>query len=302
LTPLAGANVFTTVLNNGTVTATVTWVTGQDGSYSLFNLPPNNYAVTASQPLYQSNTANLTVNNSSIQHDFHLLLLTPTFTNTPTATATLTASATPTNTATATPIPLPIFLPVVFIPPVVVNGGFEDGLSGWQTGGVLPVGPNSDPLGVHSGSGSALLGDPSFGGSAFCAGGVPVGNAYISQTIAVPSVSNPTLTFWYRIFTQDWMGPDPNHPKYDWFGVYVGAMDDSHPHFYDGNPNVTIPACNTPLDLGFRQGSIDLTAYRGQQITIYFANWNEGSGYFNTYTYVDDVAVATPTPLSASAR
>jgi hypothetical protein len=210
LTPLVGANVFTSVLNNGSVTATVISVTGQDGLYRFFNLPPDNYAVTASQPLYQSNTANLTVNTSSVHHDFNLLPLTATFTNTPTATATWTASPTPTNTAT---VPPPIFLPAVLVPPVVVNGGFEDGLSGWQVGGVLPVGPNSDPLGVHSGSGSALLGGPSFGAPAFCAGGVPVGNASISQTIAIPDVPNPTLTFWYRIFTQDWMGPDPTHPK-----------------------------------------------------------------------------------------
>jgi hypothetical protein len=101
--------------------------------------------------------------------------------------------------------------------------------------------------------------------------------------------------FHYRIFTQDWVGHDPNHPQYDYFGAYAGGMDDAHPHFYDGNTDEKKVGCFGSInDLDWRTHSIDLSDYRGQQVTIYFANWNGVHPVFDTYTYLDDVAVVTP--------
>jgi hypothetical protein len=52
---------------------------------------------------------------------------------------------------------------------------------------------------------------------------------------------------------------------------------------------------DTLHDLGWRQGSFDLSAYRGQTIRVRFANFNTGGSTndpgLNTYTYVDDVMV-----------
>ena len=46
-------------------------------------------------------------------------------------------------------------------------------------------------------------------------------------------------------------------------------------------------------DLGWRQGEINLAPYRGQRITIRFENRSQPDGWYNTWTFVDDV-VFTP--------
>ncbi|HLZ10485.1 MAG TPA: hypothetical protein VKT80_18005, partial [Chloroflexota bacterium] len=123
---------------------------------------------------------------------------------------------------------------------MITNGGFESGLAGWSSGGALGVSISTSD--VHSGAKSAQLGSPDYP----CAGGVPIGNGYVAQTVLVPTTGH-TLNFWYRMFTQD---VEP----YDTFDVYVNRLDDPNSLvFRDGNTGGARP-CNDPnptIDLGW---------------------------------------------------
>jgi len=205
----------------------------------------------------------------------------------------LTGSIDSSKTLTLRPNAWVVYLPHIELDKALLNGGFESGLVDWATGGALTVSVNSNPTNVHSGSQSALLGNPAYNSN--CSnGGIPVGVAYVSQQVTVPNTPTPTLTFWYRLYTQDWTGPDPTHPAYDSFGVFINGQDSAHAVFYDGNPDPTkATQCNGPiLDLGWKQGSVSLATYRGTTITLYFTTTNEGSTFWNTYTYLADVAIS----------
>jgi hypothetical protein len=193
-------------------------------------------------------------------------------------------------------------LPVVVLAPIVFNGSFDSGLDSWTTGGALGASWVTNG-GSPDGGGAALIGDPRFNTS--CVDGVPqpsvpVGNGYIAQTITVPNQPNPTLTYYYRMFTQDWTGShDPNQsstpPTIDWFGVYANALDDLHhlPGSYAGVTQSTPLVCPPPLQISnWTRVSISLSQYEGQQVTLYFAVWNQLDGLYNTYVYVDGVTVS----------
>lgn len=173
--------------------------------------------------------------------------------------------------------------------PILQNGGFEDGLAGWQSGGVLGVSVQSSI--VHSGANAALLGNPSYA----CQNGVPIGEAYVAQTITVPPTGG-SLSFWYRVFTQDVVQGPSSGDLYDSFDVYVNVLDDpGHLVYRDGNTNPSLAGCDHPtIDLGWKSGSVNLDAYAGQSITLYFADENRRDHSLNTWTYLDDVAVSSP--------
>ena len=126
-----------------------------------------------------------------------------------------------------------------------------------------------------------------------CNGGIPIGQAWISQSITVPNTVHPTVSFWYWIYTQDWTGPSLFAPAYDFFGVFVNNIDvQTFTFFADGNTSVgAATGCNPPLSLGWKQKSVDLTPYKGTTITLFFATTNGGSNSFNTYTYLDAVVL-----------
>jgi hypothetical protein len=42
---------------------------------------------------------------------------------------------------------------------------------------------------------------------------------------------------------------------------------------------------------GWATGSIDLSAYAGQAVTIAFRSYSRYDGWFNTYVYLDDVRI-----------
>jgi len=175
-----------------------------------------------------------------------------------------------------------LYLPVVlrdYPPPVVCNGGFERGWACWTHGGELPqVITSTNP---HSGSFSALLGDPAYQ----CGSGVPLGGAWMEQTVLVPSAkTSPTLSFWYNIFTHD-KNYDLSDP-YDSFDVRINGVR----VFRD--MNTTNPyKCDNLRNLGWRQKTINLSSYVGTYITIRFENWNRFDKWYNTWTYVDDVQI-----------
>jgi uncharacterized repeat protein (TIGR01451 family) len=183
-----------------------------------------------------------------------------------------------------------VYLPVVTRnyppPPIVINGGFEDGWTGWTPGGELVQAVSSAHW--QSGRYSALLGDPASVDE--CEGNVPVGSAWVEQTVVVPAyVISPTLVFGYNIFTQD---KNPYlEDEYDRFNVWI----DNTLVFSDARR--TDPyGCDLDsedLDLHWREGKVALDSGR---ITIRFDNestsdYGLDTGWYNTWTFVDNVRI-----------
>jgi hypothetical protein len=174
-----------------------------------------------------------------------------------------------------------IYLPVItrYYPlPKLINGGFEDGWTGWTHGGELAQTITS--TNHHSGTFSALLGDPDY----VCQNRVPVGSAWVEQTFYVPRTDDPRLLFQYNIVTQD-INPYLSD-EFDSFDVKInGSLK-----FRDARRTGTYGcAPQEEEDLGWQHGEINLGDYRGQLITIRFENWNRPDGWYNTWTFVDDV-------------
>lgn len=179
-----------------------------------------------------------------------------------------------------------IYLPIIlnnYRP--VVNGGFEQGWRGWTHGGELHQSICSDADFVHSGSRSALLGDPNYE----CKKGVPVGSAWMSQTFVVPShMESPQLSFYYRIFSEDKFVED----KFDSFDVYINETL----ILRTGDPGDEY-GCDRPADdLGWQRFECNLAGHKGQSVTVKFCNVSRPDTWFNTWTYVDDIQLQDVRP------
>jgi hypothetical protein len=190
------------------------------------------------------------------------------------------------------------YLPVVFGPSPtptpnlipIQNGGFDNGLLDWQSGtsGGFAT-PTASTLGDNDNS-AVLLGNPTYGNPSpnTCNGGVPVGGAWISQTVTIPT-GHPTLTFDYDLWTQD-----NANGIYDSFDVYVNGLDDDAHRLFRNSPLDQGFGCDQPA-LNFYWQSpptpIDLSAYAGQTITLDFAVYNRVDGTNNTWVYLDSVAI-----------
>jgi hypothetical protein len=170
-----------------------------------------------------------------------------------------------------------VFLPLIMMPDA--NWGFELGsFANWQHGGQLAQSVSTAV--PHSGSYSALLGSPGYACS-----GVPVGSAWLRRSVTVPSSGSPTLSFWYRIYTQD--KNSTLSDQYDLFAVYINGSQE-----VVKDANVTGDyGCSNLNDLGWKQVNFSLDAYKGQTIEITFYNYNRPDNWYNTYTYVDDISV-----------
>ena len=175
----------------------------------------------------------------------------------------------------------------------VASSGGQQGLS-FNLVSSNPTFPETDAA-IPSGNYSMLLGNPSY---ACATAGVPLGYAAVEQTFYVPDVPDGTLLnldFSYVIYTQD----GSSSAVYDRFEVYLD--DGSGPLLVhadgrnEGTPGGDPVSCDSWYRLpgsGWQDWSIDLTQpvdYRGKVVTISFQNWNRPDGFFNTFTYVDDV-------------
>jgi hypothetical protein len=91
------------------------------------------------------------------------------------------------------------------------------------------------------------------------------------------------LRFWYCIHSYDTL-------DFDYFGVFItqGTGGSTEQVWYDGRILWDIG----PWDSGWRQGTVQLTRYAGQTVTVRFANvMTNADGWYNTWTYVDDIRV-----------
>ena len=195
---------------------------------------------------------------------------------------------------------LPLLLKYPYVPPptIICDGGFEVGRLEpcWQHGGQLArsvveqldVGeptPTVEP--PYAGRYSALLGDPSLGDGLEGHPPIPVGSAWIEQPVQVPNTASPRLSFWYRIITYD-VAQDAVRQFWDILAVEING----ELIFWDGNPESG--TSQDRHDLGWRRGEVGLSPWRGQTVTVRFANWNgysrkPGSELYNTWTYLDEV-------------
>jgi len=162
-------------------------------------------------------------------------------------------------------------------PPAIANGGFEAGWNGWSHGGDL-YGEIQGRV-VRSGQRAVLLGDP----GADCTH-PPVGEAWVEQEFVVPSASLPRLALWYRIVTHD--RNRELSERFDRFNVWLeGAL-------VHRDANIAQPATclAPPVDLGWKEFTYDLSAYRGRSVRLRIA-LSTPDDYYSTWVYVDDVEV-----------
>jgi len=191
----------------------------------------------------------------------------------PTVTATPyvwpTATTVPPEQPTPTPAPLP-------------------GDECWYHGGELPGSVVCGPEAL-TGQCAALLGDPSLGAGLPGGNSVPVGSAWIEQVVTIPDTPGARLTFQFNMTTYDIM-QDDMRKYWDLFTVHV----DGDQVFEFGNALDSEPGQRR--DFGWQEGTISLSQYRGQTVTVRLANWNgysrgRGAEQYNTWTFVDDVYV-----------
>lgn len=197
-----------------------------------------------------------------------------------------------------------VYFPVALrtlIPPVLINGGFEQQGQGWSLRNQgLPAsiaGQSNDPS-VPLGTYSALLGRVDYPCNA---SGVPLGHAAVEQSYAVPlSSQHVTLRFKYIVWSQD----ASTSAQYDRFEVFVTPQNGAaNLVFSDGNMvnqglgcNVwrRVPGPQNPRNgqtTGWAEKVVDLDPYKGQTVTFSFRNYSRYDGWYNTYTYLDDVQV-----------
>ena len=158
----------------------------------------------------------------------------------------------------------------------VNNGGFENGLTGWTTGGVDP--PATSTTQFHSGSSSALLG-------VIQPANATAGDSNISQTVAIPASGKTTLSFWYWPATADDLCSG-NACKFDWQEAQIQSTS--------GTTLASIFKSNSNSQT-WTQATVDMTPYAGQNVVLYFnVHQDSSSPADDTWMYVDDVSLTQP--------
>ncbi len=161
----------------------------------------------------------------------------------------------------------------------VTNGGFESGrLVGWQeysTHGWDIVINSGFPSGVspHGGSWLAWL------------GGEYDETSRLYQGVAIPA-SNPVVSFWYWIASQDVCGYD-----YLWVVVTSGGVNKAIAEY---------ELCSSNDTSGWRQAYVSLRDYAGQTVTVQL--WTYADSSYNSNLMLDDVWLGTGNPSAAAAE
>jgi len=149
---------------------------------------------------------------------------------------------------------------------LIVNGGFENGVTPWYRGGVRwpTVTTAQAHTGTHSLQCGGVAGQPE-----------PNGDSWADQQIQIPSaVSRATLSFWYYAASTDTI-------QYDWQDAQVRNTSNGV------LINIFHMCDNSQV---WTQRTVDLTAYRGQTVRIYFNAHGDGYGDLTTL-WIDDVSL-----------
>lgn len=173
---------------------------------------------------------------------------------------------------------------------VLVNGDFErNGMADWGATGPGQCQPTLVVTQSYSGASThaVVLGCPDV------PEGAPVGASMVYQTISVPNAQDmpaPTLRFRYYIRTYDMVWSVRKQKFYDSFNVGFCPVGQIAPTyvFTDGNMTQT---WGHRMDLGWREGAVDLRPYAGQRLNVCLANVTREDMLLNTWTLVDDIRV-----------
>jgi hypothetical protein len=204
---------------------------------------------------------------------------------------------------------------------LLANGGFDDGLDGWTTKrGAFNNHGTGMPQSVvwQAGSKQALLGDRNASD-----GSINVGYGSIQQTFVV---NRRYLRLQYQVFTYDIVRGAETGRYFDTLEVSVNRhpdqITDAHRNSRGCSTTILNPTGNlvmpsggglafcggrsgskedtgTLWNSGVRTVTLDMNAYLGETVTLYFAIWSReyGSlyyndqGFFNTWAYVDNVSL-----------
>lgn len=206
--------------------------------------------------------------------------------STPTATATPSITPTPTPTLTVTP------LPSGCVTDGILNGSFEED-SFWIFG-EAPARPAFVGSPVRTGLRAVRLGiDP----AAVPAGPSRESFSSIRQPFQIsPLASTASLSWWHIDRTEE--GPLENAPR----GVLIDRQEVILLNLDNSTEAILYSKrLNNP---SWQQTTIDLTAFRGKALVLYFNVLNDGND-LHTWQYIDDVTLticyaptATPTPTS----
>jgi hypothetical protein len=178
-------------------------------------------------------------------------------------------------------------------PPYFLSGDFDSGtFAGWDAGGALsrsivehPVLPTGGTP-SNPGTCAARLGNPSYEGCT--ADRVPIGQAYIRTHVIVPT-GTPHLRFDYRVLSWDTAQGISGEP-WDRLEVQVnGALLARY-----GDPDPGNFKCTILYDSGWQTADLDLSAYAGQTVLLTFFNENHYDGWYNTWSYLDNIRVEAP--------
>jgi hypothetical protein len=163
----------------------------------------------------------------------------------------------------------------------VTDGDFENGLTGWTTGGQVP--PAATGVQVHSGTGAAVLGTvqpaPTSGG-----------DSNLSQTVAIPPTGTTTLTFWYRPSTADDICSGSGC-AYDWQEAQVqNTAGATLASIFKSNSNSQT----------WTKVTFDMTQFAGQNVMLWFNVHQDASANpDDTWMYLDDVTLTQPSVPAA---
>src|SRR5215468_311026 len=161
----------------------------------------------------------------------------------------------------------------------VENGGFENGLTSWTTGGAAP--PTATTNQAHSGNSSALLGTVSPTPE-------PSGDSNLAQTVTIPPTGTTTLSFWYLPSTKDDICSGSGC-TFDWQEAQIRTTS--------GQTLASVFKSNSNSQQ-WTQVTFDMTPYAGQNVVLWF-NVHQDGGGDPTWMYLDDVSLFQPSAPSA---
>jgi hypothetical protein len=182
-----------------------------------------------------------------------------------------------------------VYLPAIlknYTPPTTSfgNGGFETGALPpiWIDGGVGLLSPkvvNNPDTSCFAGAKTAQLGTPDKLRT------VPVGEAYMEQHFNLPADATQ-LTLKYQLFSYDVIRGASTERYYDRFNISINGT----PVITAGNPAGSSNG-KTLWESGCQTQTIDLTPYAGENITLKFSLFNLTFERYNSWAFVDNIAV-----------